>query len=296
MAALASLARFQADSVAKLGQLSQPLDLTAGVQYDYPSGFATKAYTVPTSNRFKAKAVAFSIRPDTLLPSVLNLANGQGGVAFISIGGTVVEERPFYGFPLLTYTGSDEQNYPYQIMNGLPTYGEGVTVNSGQEILIRCTPKQATLQVWRVTISGRRGTTTDIRTAVVQTYLTTANQTLLSYTPASDYTLLGIKIEAEQPGHVFGGLQFMVNGLKTFETGYFGYEGQVSNFMDNSAMASHAHGALVFPLWGMTFGEGDNLDFTTAAISDHGMHMTCSVFGIEEAIGGGVAGATSFAF
>lgn len=295
--ALAQLTRFQADSVSKLGQTYAPIDKVVGGESNYPAGIYQLGYTVPANNRFRAKAMTVSIRPDILTASVLNTPNGRGGIAFISVAGTVVDERAFYGFASDAYFGSDEQQDPFQNQNGSPSFGEGVTVNAGQAILISCTPRQETLQVWRVTILGRLGSTPDIRTAVVSTYLTTDNQTLLSYTPASDYTLLGVTIEAEQPGHIFGGLQLDVNGLKTFEAGYVGVEGGTVSFMDDKSYAGPAQGCLMFPLWGMTFGEGDRFGFSPSAHSDHGMHMTYSIFGTEEVIGGGGStGATCFAF
>jgi len=269
---------FTVDEPAKIGQSNYPLDKVIGGEFPYLNGVNVLSYTVPSAVRFRAASMTFSVNPNCI--GIANAPSWNAGVYTAFIGATQLIEQRFIDAPTTTPQGYEAVANPWQCARQLPSLGEGVICPSGTAFTVKVTPAQNTRVVWYVTVTGKRGTTPDIQTAQFVTSTTTAAQTMLSYTPASDWTIMSIAVNCDMAGQYFGQGRICINGAQVAELPPLGMEATATTFADNRNYAG-TQGALTIPLWGIEFGEESTFGFEPMAFTDDSARWLFSVQGEE---------------
>jgi len=190
-----------------IGTQHPPLDKVAGSETVYLTGTKAGQYTVPANTKCTLKCLAMSVR-NGLVGQASRSSEVAGivncGVVTTNIGATVLQEFRIQESTLPNVSGANEFVVPFMNMNQSPSIGEGVICPAGTAFTIKVTPAQTTNIVWTMTVFGKRGTTADIQGLTALTATTTVNQTIMSYTPASDWTIMSIYVDAEVPGQLSG--------------------------------------------------------------------------------------------
>lgn len=286
------------NSNAYIGMQHPPLDKVIGGEFPYLKGNVYEKYTVPATTKTTIKSLIFNVRSGKAgeafrQAEVTGIVNC--GQAFTYIDSTVMQELRIQEYCLPNVAGADELVTPFHNAFQSPSIGEGIIVPSGSTFYIKVTPAQNTKIVWYATVFGKRGTTVDIQKVRFVTGRTTATQTILSYAPASDWTILSIYIDAEVPAHFLGQMRLDVNGSQVFESPYLGHGEYTPTFLHNEAVAGYGTGCLCLPLWDMEFYPKENIGFIPIPhIADDSLWQLL-VIGDEAVLGGG-GGATCFAY
>ena len=269
------------DGAGKIGMSNYPLDKVIGGEYPYIGGVDVPCHDVPAANRLTLKALTFSINPN--VSGLLNAVSNNCGVYVASIGGVQMLEARYLDNPMPVAAGGDELVNPWYSANNNPSIGEGIICPASTQFLVRCTPSEAGPKVWSVTVIGRRGTTTDTQYRRVVTSLTTANQTLLDYTPASDWTIISISVTCDSIGQVRGQGRICIGGVQVMELPYLGQDATAPTFGDGRCYAGTL-GALSIPLWGIIIGETTKIGFEADSFTDDGARWQMTVAGTEESL------------
>ncbi len=272
---------FAADGPAKCGMSSPPSDKIIGGEFPYISGIDVLCHSVPAANRLTLKGLAFSINAN--VARLTNAVSNNCGTYNATIGGVQMFEARYLDNPMPVAAGGDEVVSPWYSANGAPSLGEGIVCPASTQFLVRATPASAGPSVWTTTIIGRNASGPDIRSARVVTSLTTANQTLLDYTPAADWTILSISVKCDQIGQVRGQGRICIGGVQVMELPYLGQEASSPTFGDPRSYAG-CYGALTLPLWGIVIGETTNIGFEADSFTDDGARWLMQVAGTEESL------------
>ena len=269
------------DGPGKIGMSNYPLDKVIGGEFPYLGGVDVPCHQVPVANRLTLKSLAFSINAN--VAGLTNLVSNNCGTYNATIGGVQCVEGLYLDNPMPIAAGADEVVSPWYSANQAPSIGEGVICPSGTQFLMRATPASAGPTVWTTTIIGRRGTTTDIQSARTVTSLTTANQTILSYTPAADWTILSISVTVDSIGQIRGQGRICIGGVQVMELPYLGQEVSSPTFTREDCYAG-CYGALTLPLWGIKIGETSFIGFEADSFTDDGARWNMMVSGTEESL------------
>lgn len=295
---LTVISRTHNDS-AFIGTQHPPLDKVIGGETVYLRGTSAGQYTVPAATKCTLKSLAMSVRTG-LVGQASRSAQVAGilncGVVTANIGATVLFERRIHESTLPNTAGADELVSPFMNQNGSPSIGEGVICPSGSTFTIKVTPAQNTNIIWTCSVFGKRGTTADIQGGTTLTATTTASQTILSYTPASDWTIMSIYIDSEVPGQLAGQATIQLDGQQILETPYLGCGESTSNMFDIDSFAGCGTGALILPLWNIELYPGESIGFTPIPFIGDKSTWRLTIAGTESALSSGTAGATSFAY
>lgn len=269
------------DGPGKIGMSNIPLDKGIGVEYPYLGGVDVPCHQVPVENRLTLKSLAFSINAN--VAGLTNLVSNNCGTYNATIGGTQCLEGRYMDNPMPIAAGADEVVSPWYSANQSPSIGEGIICPSGTQFLMRATPASAGPTVWTTTVIGRRGSTVDIQSARTVTSLTTANQTILSYTPTADWTILSISVTVDSIGQVRGQGRICIGGVQVMELPYLGQEVSSPTFTREDCYAG-CYGALTLPLWGIKVGETTFIGFEADSFTDDGARWQMTVAGTEESL------------
>lgn len=282
-----------------IGTQHPPNDKVIGGEFPYLTGTSAGRYVVPANTKCVLKGMTLSIRPGLVGEASRN-AEIAGivncGVASAYIGSTVLNERRIHEYMLPNLAAADELAVPYLNQNQSPSLGEGIIVPAGSTFYIKATPAQNTNIVWECTVFGKRGTTTDIQHNIKLTATTTANQVLLQYTPAADWTIMSIYTDAEAVGQVCGQARIDFDGRQVLGTPVLGMGESTSTMFDYDSYMGIGTGALNIPLWGIELYPGENIDFTPIPWVADQSSWGLTIAGTETTLSTGTAGATSFAY
>lgn len=282
-----------------IGTQHPPLDKVIGGETVYLQGTSAGQYLVPANTKCTLKSLVMAIRTGLIgqasrsseVAGILNC-----GVVTANIGATVLNEFRIQESTLPNVVGADELVVPFMNMNQSPSIGEGIICPAGTAFTIKVTPAQTTNLVWTMTVFGKRGTTADIQGGTYLTATTTADQTLLSYTPAADWTIMSIFVDAEAPGQLAGQATIQMDGQQILETPYLGCGESTSNMFDLDSFAGVGTGALILPLWNIELYPGESIGFTPIPFIGDKSTWGLTIAGTESTLSTGTAGATSFAY
>lgn len=269
------------DGPGKCGMSSPPSDKIIGGEFPYISGVKVPCHQVPVANRLRLKSLAFSINAN--VAGLTNVVSNNCGTYDATIGGTQVMNGRYLDNPMPVVAGADELVAPWYSAFQLPSVGEGIVCPASTQFLVRATPSAKGQNVWRVTVVGKRGSTTDIQYARTVTSLTTANQTILSYTPASDWTIMSISVSCDSIGQVRGQGRICIGGAQVMELPRLGQEVSSPTFTREDCYGG-CYGALTFPLWGIDIGETTYIGFEADSFTDDGARWQMTVAGAEESL------------
>jgi hypothetical protein len=218
------------------------------------------------------------------------------GTVKTNIGSTVLHEFRIQESTLPNTVGADELIVPFMNMNQSPSLGEGVVCPSGTTFTIKVTPAQNTNTIWTFSIFGKRGTTADIQGGTALTATTTSDQTIFTYTPASDWTIMAIYVGSEMPAQLSGQATIQIDGFQIMETPYLGMGESTSNAFDLDSFAGSGTGALILPLWNIELYPGESVGFTPIPFIGDKSTWTLLIAGTESSLGTGSTGPTSWAY
>ena len=269
------------DGPGKCGMSSPPSDKIIGGEFPDINGSDVLCHAVPAGSRLTLKSLAFSINPN--VAGLLNAVSNDCGTYRVDIGGVQMMEARYLDNPLPVAAGGDELVNPWYSANCAPSLGEGIVCPASTQFLVRTTPSGAGPKVWSVTVVGRRGSTVDTQYRRVVTSLTTANQTLLDYTPASDWTILSVSVTCDSIGQVRGQGRICIGGVQVMELPYLGQDQTAPTFGDDRCYAGSL-GALILPLWGINVGETNKIGFEADSFTDDGARWNMMVAGTEESL------------
>ena len=269
------------DGPGKRGMSSPPSDKIIGGEFPYISGIDVPCHQVPAVNRLRLKSLAFSINAN--VAGLTNVVSNNCGTYNATIGGVQMTEGRYLDNPMPVAAGGDELVNPWYSAFQLPSVGEGIVCPASTQFLVRATPASAGPTVWTTTVIGRRGTTTDIQSSRTVTSRTTANQTILSYTPASDWTIMSISVSCDSIGQVRGQGRICIGGVQVMELPYLGQEASSPTFTREDCYAG-CYGALTLPLWGIDVGETTYIGFEADSFTDDGARWQMTVAGTEESL------------
>ena len=272
---------FEANGPGKCGMSSPPTDKVIGGEFPYINGVDVPCHAVPESNRLTLKSLAFSVNAN--VSGLLNAVGNACGTYRVYIGGVQMFEAIYLDNPMPAVAAGDEIVNPWYSANSNPSLGEGVICPASSQFLVRCTPASAGPTVWTTTVIGKTASGTDIRSSRVVTSLTTANQTLLDYTPASDWTILSISVKADQIGQVRGQGRICIGGVQVMELPYLGQEVSSPTFTRGDCYGG-CYGALTLPLWGINVGETNRIGFEADSFTDDGARWIMQVAGVESSL------------
>lgn len=295
---LTSISRTHNDS-SFIGTQHPPLDKVIGGETVYLTGTSAGQYIVPASTKCTLKSIAMSYRTGLVgvasrsaqLAGIVNC-----GVVTANIGATVLFERRIQESTLPNVAGADELVSPFMNQNGSPSIGEGIICPSGTAFTVKVTPAQNSNIIWTFSIFGKRGTTADIQGATALTATTTAGRVIFTYTPAADWTIMAIYIDAEVPAQLAGQATIQMDGQQILETPYLGMGESTSNAFDLDSFAGSGTGALILPLWNIELYPGESIGFTPIPFIGDKSTWGLTIAGTESALGGASTGATSWAY
>lgn len=282
---------------AVVGAMSPALDQGAvGNQTDvWPNEINAGRVLVPAATRYALQTLGFAAHLADSAGANTSVAQVAGaavnaGVAKLTINGTDVIELRVEGAALPTGSGWEDMPQFWPSANCLPPdfYG-GFTVPSGQVIEFRATPGVATPTEWRATIVGEEGGVAVFKTAHGQTYTTTADQVVLTHTPAATFTVRAWRIEAEVIGPVMGVARVHADGSTAFDFGRVGMEqSAVAPLSDTSgAGLGYGVGGVFINLWGMSFYPGQSFGLGVLPWGDDGDLWQLLAYGSDAALAAG---------
>lgn len=218
----------------------------------FGGGVSIGRYAVPSGKSVQVKALAFACaKPYNVLAAVPS-ATINCGVTQILVNGVQYSEARAQGNVLPNGAGWSDMPQPHEPACNLFHLGDGVVVPSGQVLLIRVTPANATETTWTACVQGLQSGAAQFQKATIQTRATTANQTILTYTPGADFTVLAVQVMGYQVGQIGGTAGLYANGMLAMDYGRCGQEQASTAPMDR--------GSILLPLWNMTFYPSDNFE------------------------------------
>lgn len=253
----------------------------------WPGNVMAGKYSVPAGKSVRVATLAWSCaKPYNVLAAVA-AATVNTGVVEVLVNGTVVQERRVQGAVLPNGAGWEDLCQPHQSANNLLNFGDGILVPSGQTLLIRCDPANATETMWFASAHGILSGAPSMQVGRAWTRTTTADQTILSYTPGSDYTLKRLDVWGQQVGQIGGTMGVYLNGMPAFEIGRCG-QGQSACM----PMGPDNFGAVIIPLWGITMYPKDTVSLGIQPWDADATEWQQVVVGTDADLSGGGGGNT----
>ena len=283
------------DSVSKLGQISRPVDKEYGTEVPYPpGGISVGKYTVGSNKKMIAQTLTLHANNIERCVVLTVASYLKMGTIFFDLGGATKHEFPIYDRYIVPASalGSDEKLTPSHNCNQTFNFGDGWICPNGTELLIKVTPFYNAQIRWVVSVYGIESSVDQIKTGKVVTSTVTANQTILSYTPSADYTILGMNLEAETAGQVIGLMRLEFCGFHCFETGLLGMEETaVTPYNPDGCLGTlYGQGVINIPLTDIEFQQGEFLEALAHAWIAKNDWFQMMLFGKEESLGGGGEG------
>lgn len=206
-----------------------------------------------------------SMKPSGVVASVAGAAINTG-VVKLFINGTQVNEQCIQGYSQNSQAalfgcqdGSCQLGIP---ANQLPSFGEGFTCETTDEIEIKVTPFSATQVLWCLSVFGKESGTDKIVVANMYTYSTSSDQVALSYTPAANFTFVSYTVSAHQLGSISG---YHVSSLDNMFLGsILGWCNNPETFSQPHPETTYGAGAIFINTWGIKMFEGQSLGFAIA--------------------------------
>lgn len=264
------------------GEVNPPLDQ----QVAFPRfGALVGRYVVPAGKKVTCAGLNLSAHNTTSIAAQAPGVTLNMGTVDVLYGGTLHWQARVLGSMVPLAPGGDGTQGPSINTSQQVNFGDGVTVPAGTALLFRVTPGVAIPMRWHVTALSTTGALT--QDAAVVTTTTTANQTLLTYTPGSDWTLKGFVVSVETPAHVLGRMYVLFNGLPLFETPWLGMDNTATVPFDSDGNSVTGHGVLHFPMMGAEMYTGDSVEVYAQIWSDCDSFWEWSLIGDEVVTGGG---------
>jgi hypothetical protein len=261
------------------GTLFTPNDASA------PGGVTLGRHIVPTGYKHSVKCISvLAFNRDRCQvqdnATVLNL----GKVELLIGGSPVWEMRSQDGMPYMSI-GGDELVSEYINANQQFNFGDGFVVGSGTAIALRVSPGIIAPIRWTLELYG---SSRQLLQGVTTT--NSADQTVATFTPGSDYTLKGLAFSSDCPGAVLGQMRIEYNGHALFNFGDMGMEESCTAPVDSDGdcyNVGSGHGSICLPLWNIDLQQGERFNFLAHPWSPVGGFFQAAVFAEEESLGGG---------
>lgn len=263
------------------GTLLTPNNLAA------PTGVQVGKHTVTTGYKFSGGSIGLSGWLQSDVTAQINTTPLNFGVINILVGGTTVYEARMLGsMAYKTAVSGDEMVINGQLQNQMFNFQDGITIPSGTTFLVRVTPNLKIPIVW--CFEGYSQGNNQIARTV--TSATTSNQTILSYTPVSDWTLQSFAISADTSAQVAGRMNLAINGQVVLEVGDVGLEESAPTVMYNNT--GYGMGGLFIPLDDIEFQQKDVIELLANPWCENNAKFQLMVAGTETAYSGGGGGNT----
>jgi hypothetical protein len=244
-------------------------------------------YIVPADTKVALKTIGFSAAKPQRCVAV-NPSNGNNtGTVFIKVGGTTVFEFRIYGESLPSDPAAEDGSNQWYCPNQLLHFRD-LIIPSGTALTITATPTVNSQTNWNGGIVGKLGTTPYLEKVDFETYTTTADQTIYSYTPGSDLTLLSIRVEGYIATQVCCNAAIYLDGNLAFDIGRVGMEeSAVSPMVDTSGCGTYGSGGFFINMWGIDAYPGTGLETRIQSWVPDSSEYQGFVFGQSSALGGG---------
>lgn len=250
-----------------------------------PEGRIAFRYKVPSGKKVTAEALSISLYNGTL-------ANPQAGV--VSLGAIKLRQNSadvmefgLYGNPPPALKAGDETVASGYSANQEFGFGEGLVFTAGQPVEITISPVALYGYNVTATLYGRTAGATDIRYGRLVVSATTANQRVVGFTPASDFTLFSLDCTGDLGGSmVVSGLRVELNGAVLMETGPLGQADSDTTFGSFLPIP----GPISIPMFGSVLYEGDEIVVYAhpAWVGSH--KVVAQLVGLQEDIASGGGG------
>jgi len=250
-------------------------------------------FRAPASKVTRPKVIGWSVaKPNRTLGAGATASNTNTGVAKVFLDSTAYSELRIQGQSqhLITApTGWHDLTGDAYPANGVGSFMGGLTITSAQTVSIRVTPLSATQTAWNCTIWGTLAGALVTNKARFLSYATTADQVALTYSPPSDFKLLGYNITGGVIGHVSGWHITEFAGLQSLDMGYMGMDDTTTVPMGPNI--TFGAGAVWINTWGMKFYPGDSIGFRIAKNSADSSEWHQFVMGDDTVLTEGVGAA-----
>jgi hypothetical protein len=269
-------------------------EVAAGAQCpDRPAGPKVWSYVVPTGYKLALKSLfvtlyngawrAASNDPATMI---------DAGVAKIKIDAADKwEAKILCGPEPQTGQGGEETVQPFYQPMQQPNLQNGITLTNVNATAITITPSTASIAagcMYCATLIGKLGTTPTIQTGRLVPSDTTADQTILTYTPPSDWKMVGWTVDVDASGSIVtGALRLELDGMTVWESGPCGMSEMDSMFNRDATPGS---GGIWIPTGNMVLYEGQRLALYAHPWSQAGHKIGVHLVGTTTALGGGTVG------
>lgn len=253
------------------------------IETGWPLNGGVFGYTVPTGKLFTAQALNVALFADQGA-NLSGCAAGRLGTVRLYVNGVQAGEWVQNGNGPLQVPGSGNGHMQgwSPDYRAVPNFGDGILIPAGQPIRLDFTPLSATScapTMFKVGMSGIEGGVTNIQGASTEVTLNSAAaQTVFTYTPTTDYTLLQLGWQAYQGYYITTMLIVRVNG---------------SNWIQSMNVGTAYLGGgttpwtLTLPLYGVHFHEGDRIAVGAHTMLGVGNIVTCHLVGEETTVESG---------
>jgi len=269
-------------------------EVAPGSQFpDREGGPLVWSYKVPTGYKVALKSLFLTLYNGAVRAASNDPAAAvDAGVVKIRLDAADKwEAKVLCGAEPLSGIGGDETVQPFYNQSQQPNLGNGITVTSAQTIAITVTPTVAALAAgcwYFATLIGKLGTTPTIRTGGLTPDATTADQTIVTYTPPSDWKMLGWTVDVDASGSVVtGALRLELDGATIWESGPCGMSEMDPMFNRDATPGS---GGIWIPTGNMVLYEGQRLALYAQPWTQAGHKIGVQLVGTSTALGGGSVG------
>lgn len=197
---------YVADRSDKGGMLMSPA-IPAGAHQPYfpDTGRSVGEYRPATGTKTTIKCLHISaMKPDMCANSLVPGTNADLGTVRVGYGGATVHEQRAVGSHINSNAGVTDATATKDHNQHDWSFHNGITIPAGTALTVNVTPTTARQLHWEATIYGVESGATVAIGSDLLTHDTTANQTVLTYTPAADLTLKGLEYNWEHPGSNIG--------------------------------------------------------------------------------------------
>jgi len=253
-------------------------------------------WRAPSGKVSRPKVVGWSVaKPSATLAAGATSAAVNTGLVKFFLNSSAVDEMRIQGASQHMVTspsgwadmvgGMDPANGEGSFMGG------GIVITSSDSVSVRVTPASATQTLWRCTIWGTLSGALVINKANFLSYATTADQIALTYTPPSNFSLIGYCVNANQIGSVSGFHVCDFNGVQGAD---FGYMGMADGCTQPMPDATYGAGAQWINTWGMKFYPSEQIGFRIGKNDSDSSEWHQFVMGDDVALTEGAGGGNTY--
>lgn len=226
-----------------------------------PEGINIFSYSVPNNNYCTLESLNLTFNNPVFSVGSIVATTVDGGVFKLRQGTTDKFEARLQVSPIQANVSGGQEVVNRGLQQQRFDFGDGIIFTTSDTINLTVSPTTANLGVtYFVTIVGLESGTINVRKGRLTPNSTTVDQAILSYTPAADYTLYSITVEAILFGsHIINGGFITLNGMTLWEFGPFSMSQNCPVFMGDTNDTIN-YGTLSIPLLGLVLNQNDKLE------------------------------------